>query len=159
MNCKPRVPIETYSQPFPCRFCNLSCESTIIDFDARLCNLQRIFCFTTVDSQELKSHVFFYSEDRMKISRLKYLVTNISGTNVQGTKLLCAYSFPNKHNITIYTLMHNKCGRHVIRIGICYVSNWRILEYSRNLSPSFFKTSKTETATQGRDSWFQISDF
>ena len=51
------------------------------------------------------------------------------------------------------------CGRHVIRKGICYVSNWRILEYSQNLSPFFFKTSKTETATQSRDSWFQISNF
>jgi len=51
------------------------------------------------------------------------------------------------------------CGRHVMRKAICYVLNWRILEYSRNLFPFFFKTSKTETAKQGRDSWFQISDF
>ena len=43
--------------------------------------------------------------------------------------------------------------------AICYVSNWRILEYSRNLFPFFFKTSKTETAKLGRDSWFQISNF
>ena len=62
----------------------------------------------------------------------------------------------NKH---CYCDFCEQCGRHVIRKGICYVSNWRILEYSQNLSPFFFKTSKTETATQSRDSWFQISNF
>ena len=51
------------------------------------------------------------------------------------------------------------CGRHVMWRAICYVPNWRILEYSRNLFPFFFKTSKTETANQCRDSWFQISNF
>ena len=46
------------------------------------------------------------------------------------------------------------CGRHVIKKAI-----WRILEYSRNLFQFFFKTRKTETAKQGRNSWFQISNF
>ena len=93
LNCKPRVPIETYSQPFPWRLCNLSSESTIIDFGARLCNIQRNFCFTYYWFSGTKVTRVLLGE-RIKISRLTgprltYLGTNISGTNVQGTKLYC----------------------------------------------------------------------
>ena len=49
------------------------------------------------------------------------------------------------------------CGRHVIRKGICYVSNWRILEYSRNLSPFFFQNKQNWDSHTGQRQL--ISDF
>ena len=64
-----------------------------------------------------------------------------------GLKFIIAYN--------IYALMWSAC--HKKRYLLCVeLTNFGIFTKP---FPIFFKTSKTETATQGRDSWFQISDF